>query len=161
MLGPDGRPGVWFFSLDANQSLAVKIARRFFHLPYEHARITTTGHIDGSLTFDSSRRGADPRLACRYRYRGVGPLAPAEAGTLEHFLVERYLLYAWNEAAGSLSVGRVDHEPYRIQGVEVPVGDDMLFAVDDLPGIGRPERSYDHATFSPGVDVRIHPLRAC
>ena len=29
-----GRPGVWFYSLDANQWLAVRIARRFFHLPY-------------------------------------------------------------------------------------------------------------------------------
>ncbi len=114
VLGPDGRPGVWFFSLDADQALAVKIARRFFHLPYFRARITTTGHIDGSLTFESLRQGVDPRSACRFRYRGTGPLAPAEAGSLDAFLVERYLLYAWNEDKRQLSVGRVDHEPYRL-----------------------------------------------
>ena len=160
VLGPDGRPGVWFFSLDADQALAVRIARRFFHLPYHWARITTTGHIDGSLTFESLRHGADPRSACRFRSRGTGPLAPAEGGSLEHFLVERYLLYAWDDGTGTLSVGRVDHEPYRLQHAEVPVGDDALFALDDLPGIGRPGRPWDHAIFSPGVDVRIHPLRA-
>ena len=161
VLGPAGRPGVWFFSLDANQRLAVGIARRLFHLPYEHARITTTGHIDGSLTFESLRQGADPRSACRFRYRGTGPAEPAGEGTPEAFLVERYLLYAWDEAERQLSVGRVDHEPYRLQHAEVPIGDDALFALNDLPGIGRPDRAWDHATISPGVDVRIHPLRAC
>ncbi|BAM03352.1 YqjF family protein [Phycisphaera mikurensis] len=159
VLGPDGRPGVWFFSLDASQALAVEIARRFFRLPYFRARITTTGHIDGSLTFESLRHGADPRSACRFRWRGVGPLAAAEPGTLEHFLVERYLLYAWDDPKQRLLVGRVDHAPYRLQQAEVPVGDDALFALDDLPGIGRPDRPWDHATASPGVDVRIHPLR--
>lgn len=159
VLGPDGRPGVWFFSLDANQRLAVAIARRLFRLPYEHARVATTGHIDGSLTFDCLRRGADPRSACRFRYRGVGEPAPARPGTLDAFLVERYLLYAWDDRRRRLSVGRVDHEPYRLQRAEVPVGDDALFAVDALPGVGRPGRPWDHAAFSPGVDVRIHPLR--
>ena len=32
-----GNPGVWFFSLDCNQPVAVEIARRAFHLPYQHA----------------------------------------------------------------------------------------------------------------------------
>lgn len=159
VLGPDGRPGVWFFSLDADQALAVKIARRFFHLPYQLARITTTGHIDGSLTFESMRHGADPRLACRFRYRGKGPAAPAEPGTLEHFLVERYFLFAWNPNTERLSVGRVNHEPYVLQNPEVPVGDDMLFALDALPGIPRPARPWDHATYSAGVDVAVHGLR--
>jgi uncharacterized protein YqjF (DUF2071 family) len=34
-----GRPGVWFYSLDCNQPLAVWTARTFFHLPYQHARM--------------------------------------------------------------------------------------------------------------------------
>src|SRR6266404_10006502 len=33
----DGEPGVWFFSLDAGNALAVAIARAWFHLPYFRA----------------------------------------------------------------------------------------------------------------------------
>jgi uncharacterized protein YqjF (DUF2071 family) len=34
-----GRPGVWFFSLDAGNALALAIARAWFHLPYYRARM--------------------------------------------------------------------------------------------------------------------------
>src|SRR5262245_4554326 len=36
----DDKPGVWFFSLDAANPLAVRTARRFFHLPYFHAAMS-------------------------------------------------------------------------------------------------------------------------
>ena len=42
-----GVPGVWFYSLDANQWLAVEIARRFFHLPYEHAAMKSSRRSRG------------------------------------------------------------------------------------------------------------------
>ena len=35
-----GRPGVWFFSLDAASKIGVRLARRFFYLPYFDARMT-------------------------------------------------------------------------------------------------------------------------
>jgi uncharacterized protein YqjF (DUF2071 family) len=50
-----GVPGVWFYSLDANQWLAVKIARRFFHLPYEHARMRSTLTAEGRIRYKSLR----------------------------------------------------------------------------------------------------------
>ena len=37
----DGKPGVYFFSLDAGNALAVAIARSVFHLPYFNAHMTT------------------------------------------------------------------------------------------------------------------------
>jgi uncharacterized protein YqjF (DUF2071 family) len=36
----DGKPGVWFFSLDAGNAIAVAIARAWFHLPYFRARMS-------------------------------------------------------------------------------------------------------------------------
>ena len=57
-----GVPGVWFYSLDANQPLAVKIARRFFHLPYEHAAMESSRTESGAIHYRSLRvgyRGAD------------------------------------------------------------------------------------------------------
>jgi len=44
-----GRHGVWFYSLDCDQPLAVWTARTFFHLPYQHARMSATIEERGSV----------------------------------------------------------------------------------------------------------------
>jgi len=110
----EGKPGVWFFSLDATQPLAVRFARSCFHLAYLDARIAV-GHEDGSVVYRSARThlGAGP-AELAVRYRPTGPVAPGRPGTLEHFLTERYCLYA---ATGRGSVRRqeVDHLPWPIQ----------------------------------------------
>src|SRR5262245_18109310 len=62
----DGKPGVWFLSLDATNPLAVWAARRFFHLPYFRARIDIQSAGDG-FRYTSQRRGADPSLEIVYR----------------------------------------------------------------------------------------------
>ena len=162
--GPGGE-GVWFFSLDANQRLAVRIARTLFKLPYEHAAMeSTAGDPDRKtdpdahpwLDFTSLRRGHPPEHRCTYHYRGVGPARHAEPGTLDYFLAERYRLYAWNSKGERLSAGRVAHAPYPLHDAEVTAGDDTLFALDGFPQTQRPP---DHTVYSPGVDVRIYPLR--
>src|SRR6266568_4326072 len=50
----EGRPGVWFFSLDAGNPLAVAIARAWFHLPYFRARMRCSNR-DGWIEYDSQR----------------------------------------------------------------------------------------------------------
>jgi len=123
----DGKdPGVWFFSLDASSALAVEGARAFYKLPYFHARIDFDA--DDGCEFVSRRDdpdGAQPANA-RIRYRPVeGVAAPATPGTLEHFLVERYLLYA-RDKQHRLRRARVHHQPYPIQRAEVPVLEETL-----------------------------------
>ena len=65
----EGRPGVWFFSLDAANWCAVKAARRFYHLPYHHARMTAV-NVNGAVRYASrrvSRSGAaDAEFAADY-----------------------------------------------------------------------------------------------
>ena len=96
------KPGVWFFSLDATQPLAVRIARKVFHLPYVDARIALTRSGD-SITYRSVRTEPGRGEAeLGVRYAPTGPAQPGEPGTLEHFLTERYCLYAAN--AGGRSV---------------------------------------------------------
>ena len=89
----DGRPGVWFFSLDAGNRLAVSIARAWFHLPYYHAAIalseTSEGIAYASRRIHSGARPAELRL----RYRPAGPVFNAQPGSLEWFLTARYCLY--------------------------------------------------------------------
>ena len=56
----EGRPGVWFFSLDASQPLAVWVARSRFRLPYHHARMHETRDEAGWIDYRSHRRGNPP-----------------------------------------------------------------------------------------------------
>jgi uncharacterized protein YqjF (DUF2071 family) len=145
-----GRPGIWFFSLDANQPLAVWTARMFFALPYRHATMHAS-HRDGWTEYASARVGGGPML--EYRYRGVGPLQEAVFGSLEFFLVERYRLFA--SRRGQLLSGRVYHPPYQLSGAEVSHCDTRLFRLDDLESPSRPP---DHVCYAPGLGVSVYAL---
>jgi len=116
----DGKPGVWFFSLDAANPIAVAIARAWFSLPYFRARMSCTTR-DGEILYRSERthRGAPPAcLECTYRPVG-SPFEP-QPGTLEHFLTERYCLYA-ADSRGQLSRGEIQHPPWSLQLAEAEI----------------------------------------
>ncbi len=91
------RTGVWFFSLDAAHRLAVEVARRAFHLNYCTARITCdrAPGPNGGVVYETTRtdkRNPTAELSCGYR--PIGPAFRAEPGSLEHWLTERYCMYA-------------------------------------------------------------------
>jgi uncharacterized protein YqjF (DUF2071 family) len=146
-------PGVWFFSLDAANRVAVALARALFHLPYYHARMRLELEPTGAISYASERLrpGATP-AACAARCLPAGPPAPAAPGTLEHFLVERYYLYAAHH--GRFLIGQVHHTPYPLQGAEVPALEETLVAT---AGIVRPEGA-PLAHFARGVSVEVFPL---
>lgn len=124
-----GVPGVWFYSLDANQWLAVKIARWFFHLPYEHAEMNSSRTAEGRILYESLRTGPRANGArCVFTYAAGAELPPPAPGTLEFFLVERYRLYA--KAPDGLRRGAVFHEPYPLCRVEAVEWDDNLLPLD-------------------------------
>jgi len=104
-----GKPGIWFFSLDASSRLAVEAARRVYHLPYFHARISLVRH-SGGVAYECSRHEGKAFSAS---YSPRGDVAPAEPGSLEHFLVERYCLYA--EHDGKLYRADIHHTPWPLQ----------------------------------------------
>jgi uncharacterized protein YqjF (DUF2071 family) len=112
-----GKPGVWFFSLDAGNSLAVAIARAWFHLPYFRARMSCTER-DGWIQYQSDRthRGAPVGLL-NCKYRPVGETFSAQHGTLEYFLTERYCLYT-ADASGQIIRGEIHHPPWPLQRAE-------------------------------------------
>lgn len=149
-----GRPGVWFFSLDCNQPLAVEVARRYFHLPYEHALMSARLQNE-YVAFNSEREGGVAGVQ-RFVYRRAAAekLVTAKPGTLEYFLVERYRLFA-QRGDGSLWAGRVSHKPYTFCDGVVEQVDKGLF---ELNGFAEPEGEPESLLVSPGVDVRIHWL---
>ena len=149
-----GVAGVWFYSLDANQWLAVKIARRFFNLPYEHARMKSSRTPEGLIQFESKRIGPQENdLVCAFDYAAGSELARPAYGSLEFFLVERYRLYS-NTTSG-LRRGQVAHEPYPLCHAEVTRWDENLLRLDGFAPTGRRP---DHVVMSRGVDVTIYPL---
>jgi uncharacterized protein YqjF (DUF2071 family) len=116
----DGKPGVWFFSLDAASRMAVWAARAGFHLPYFHARMSCEER-DGWVEYHSERRHRNaPPGEFHGRYRSVGPVYHSTPGTLEHWLTERYCLYA-QDRAGRICRGEIHHVPWPLQKAEAEI----------------------------------------
>jgi uncharacterized protein YqjF (DUF2071 family) len=117
-------PGVWFFSLDAASRIAVRAARAWFHLAYFDARMEsrTTG---AEVAYSSRRthRGA-PRAEFAARYRPTGDAYRPARGSLEHFLTERYCLYAGDSPPATtdprerLWRGEIHHQRWPLQPAE-------------------------------------------
>jgi len=149
-----GRPGVWFYSLDANQWLAVELARTWFHLPYVHAEMAATVE-PGSGEVDYRARRAGTERESRFAYRPAEQMGEAAAGSREFFLVERYRLFAHDPRRGRLFTGRVHHAPYRIGAADVPVWDDTMLR---LAGFELNGQAPDHVCAAQPVDVQVWPL---
>ncbi|MHB1078049.1 MAG: YqjF family protein [Prosthecobacter sp.] len=147
-----GRPGVWFYSLDCNQRLAVWTARTFFHLPYQNARMSAQ-LSDGGIDYHCQRSGALNESHFHYRISAASQVA--EPGSLAFFLAERYLLFS--QTPRGIRCGQVHHTPY-------PLAEASLKAWDVNPlmqaGFADPQRPPDHIIGSSGVDVAVYPLTA-
>jgi uncharacterized protein YqjF (DUF2071 family) len=118
----EGKPGIWFLSLDADSPWAVAAARLVYRLPYYRASITVARRGD-RIDYASSREGASLDVS----YRPAGPVAAANSGTLEHFLTERYCLYT--EHRGRLHRADIHHLPWPLQTAEAEVRENTMSPV--------------------------------
>jgi uncharacterized protein YqjF (DUF2071 family) len=120
----DERPGIFFLSLDAASPVAVEAARLVYKLPYFRARMSAERSGDW-LEYSSTRtdeRGH--RALFRGRYRPVGEADPASPGSREHFLTERYCLYALHD--GSLHRAEIHHPPWPLQTAEAEIEENSM-----------------------------------
>ena len=147
VVGPDGRPGVWFFSLDAARLPAVAVARGWFGLAYRWASMRVEGH-DRRVRYASVRREGPP-ASCRIEVEVGDRIDPEKVSDLDHFLVSRWRLYSmWHRG---LVLGRIEHAPWTLRAAElVDLQQDMLAAAGLPRPAGEPSVRY-----APGVDVRI------
>ena len=136
----DGKPGVWFFSLDADHWLAVRGARWAYYLPYFDARMSLIAGQDGWIEYRTARthRGAPP-AAFHGRYRPGGPVFSPEHGTLEHWLTERHCLYTASRS-GRLYRGEIHHPPWPLQEAEVEIAQTTMSDPLGLPLRSGPAR---------------------
>lgn len=151
-------PGVWFFSLDASSTVAVAAARAAYKLAYFHAAIefeASKGALP-VINFHSRRdddRGPMPAHA-HIRYQAIeGPATAASPGTLEHFLVERYILYSEDEQR-RLHRARVHHQAYPVQRAEVLELDETLIWA---AGVKRHD-AIGLRHYAREVNVKVYPL---
>ena len=152
----EGNPGVWFHSLDTNRWPAYKIARTVFKLPYFHAAMRTSLGADGWIDYRCRRRGELETAGFRYRPEDSEAPRKATPGTLEFFLLERYLLFSHTPANGRYFSGQVHHTPYQYRQVEVAEWSALPALWDGLPGLEGPPA---HACVAEPVDVEVFALR--
>ena len=149
-----GTPGVWFYSLDCNQSLAVLLAKAFYSLPYQSADMEARER-SGMIEYRSHRRGTPPSDQTEIHYHRQPETIPSPPGSLPFFLVERYVLFAWASRAKRLYTARVSHMPYDLFHVNVGRFDDAMLR---LNGFNSRLRRPDHCAFASPVRVKIYAL---
>jgi uncharacterized protein len=125
----DGRPGVWFLSLDATNPIAVWTARRFVHLPYHRAAIETA-HDGPAVEYRAVRR-ADPRVRFAARYEPRSPVYETTSGSLDRWLTERYCLYA-QAPTGALYRTEIHHRPWPLQTAAAEIRENTFLAPHGL-----------------------------
>jgi len=151
VIGPNGEPGVWFFSLDAADRFAVIGGRTWFGLNYRLARMRCE-RSETRTEAQSHRISRSPSGASGFSRTVVehvpAPARFAEPGTLEFFLLERYLLFALRRRR--VLSGRVLHEPYRWRTAHAAeIEQDLSVAA----GLGELSRPPDHCAAAD--DVRV------
>ncbi len=148
----NGVPGVWFYSLDCNHTLAILMARGFYSLPYFSAEISTCEE-DGYYRFSCHRQGE--RDSATFHYRKEDKTVSSQPGTLPFFLTERYLLYSYSKRTKKLYSARVFHPPWDLHQAHVGRCDDTMLRLNKLdPKLRDP----DHHWIASPTRVKIYAL---
>jgi uncharacterized protein YqjF (DUF2071 family) len=143
----DGKPGVYFFSLDAANPIAVALARAWYKLPYFNAQMRMVER-NGWVDYHSTRthRGA-PKAEFNGRYRPTGEPYLSQRGSLEYWLTERYCLYT--VAEGQIYRGEIHHAQWPLQRAEAEIELNTLPAPMGLTLPGAPPLLH----FARSIDV--------
>ncbi|MEZ6087927.1 MAG: DUF2071 domain-containing protein [Pirellulaceae bacterium] len=152
----DGKPGVWFFSLDAASRVAVRVARTSFNLPYMDACMSLDRDGSNAIRYRSRRthRG-EPPAEFDATYQVAGDFFEANVGSFEHWLTARYCLYS-SSKRGCLFRGEIDHPPWTLAPASCDIrvnsmGESLGFHFAEKP----------HLLFAKPVDVRAWLVTQC
>ncbi len=149
----DGVPGVWFFSLDAANRLAVWGARQFYYLPYFNAEMKLEQEAE-TISYSSIRQDDDGPPAEFEATWSIGKHLPtSEPESLEFFLTERYCLYSEND--GEIYRARIHHPRWPLQEASVSEGTSTM---TNSLGIN-PQFAEAHLRYAEAIDVEIWPIR--
>lgn len=149
----EGKPGVWFFSLEAANPLAVWMARWKYYLPYFHAQMNIHKQNE-TFIYDSQRthRGA-PEAQFSGEYGPCGEVYLASKGNLDHWLTERYCLYSANRH-GTVYRGEIHHDPWPLQPAKAKININTMIDSHRI----QTEDTAPLLHFARGVDVIAWPV---
>lgn len=146
----NGKPGVYFLSLEAHSRIAVETARLTYELPYFKADMHWE-RKDGAVHYSSERTDSrGPAASWVGRYAPRGDYFFARPGSLEHWLSERYCLYVV-DSSGEIWTTDVHHMPWPLRAADVEITTNTMAASH---GITLPQGE-EIAMYSPGVDVLV------
>jgi len=115
-----GKPGVYFFSLDANSTIAVAAARTLFHLPYFHATMNVDRQ-EARIVYTSARETKMKGVAeFAATFRPIRAVETPKPGTLEYFLTERYCLYTVDASFRAKRL-EIHHWPWPLQAADATI----------------------------------------
>lgn len=149
------KPGVFFFSLEAANPVAVQIARSFFHLPYFEARMLLRDTGDWIYYHSKRTHAGAPPAELVGRYRPTSEPYTSQNGTHESWLTERYCLYS-QDRAGRLYRGEIHHIQWPLQKAEAEITVNTMTLPPGLPLPNVPPLLH----FARQLDVIVWPLRA-
>jgi len=148
------KPGVYFFSLDAGNPMAVAVARAFYHLPYFRAQMVCRAAGE-TIQYASGRTHAGaPAAEFRAHYAPAGPVHRVTPGSLEAWLIERYCLYSVDRR-GRIHRGEIHHAPWPIQKAEATFERNSMVRAT---GLALPDRA-PLLHFARRLDVRAWAIR--
>jgi uncharacterized protein YqjF (DUF2071 family) len=150
----EGKPGIYFLSLDAASRLAVETARRVYRVPYFDAEIGVENE-DGRIRYTHERTQADgPPAGFAAEYRPTGPVYNAAPGSFDHWATERYCLYTVDDE-GRIQRGDIHHPPWPLQQASVDIAHNTMADPYGIELQGEPT-----AHFARRQDVVFWPLGA-
>jgi hypothetical protein len=126
----EGKPGLFFFSVDATNLSAVWFARVFFRMQYWHAAMKVSGGTirarnpkEREIHFQASRLhgplALDGAVKFDASYSAEGEPERAGRGGLDEFLTERYCVYSWDKR--KVYRTEVHHQPWPLQRANVEI----------------------------------------
>jgi uncharacterized protein len=145
-----GKPGVYFFSLDAANLAAVWAACTFYHLPYFHAAMTCT-QMERNILYHSRRLHGAAEL--RGSYRPTSDVRPSGKSSIEHWFTERYCLYTVHDA--QVFRGDIHHRPWPLQDAQADFEMNTVAAAAKISLPATPPLLH----FARRQEVLIWPLR--
>ena len=128
--GPDGRDGIWFFSLDIGARTLAVALRGLSGAPYRHGRLTVEAR-HGAVSYAGSRPTGEPSYDAVVR-----PGDPLEPSRLDTWLTGRWRAYTTH--LGRLLVFPVEHEPWPLRSARLDMLEEDLTRRAGLPEVGEP-----------------------
>ena len=107
------KSGVYFFSLEAANPVAVAVARSTFQLPYFNAQMSLV-EKEGRIHYHSRRTHRNaPAAEFVGSYGPTGEVYQSTPGSFDAWLTERYALYIIGRR-GQVCIGEIHHIPWSL-----------------------------------------------